>query len=807
MNVTWNWLKEFTPCLYSPEELAHRLTMAGLEVEGLRKFGEGLDSVIVARLESVDPHPDAERLTLCRVDTGTERLQIVCGAKNHKTGDLVALAQVGSVLPGDFKIKKSKIRGCESQGMLCSEKELGLAEESAGILILPPDAPVGRPVFEALGLKDVRFEIGLTPNRSDCLSVLGIAREVAALGGQTLRFSPPRAATGEGDIRAFTSVEVHEPGHCPRYAARLIRGIAIGPSPAWLARRLESVGLRSINNVVDVTNYVMMELGQPLHAFDFNLLRGRRIVVRRAAAGELFTTLDGKQHTLEADDLMICDGVGAVALAGVMGGENSEIRPETCDVLLESAYFNPMTVRRTSKRLGIHTEASHRFERGVDIDMTPVALERATRLILETAGGTAAQGRIDVFGAPPERPPVTISTARCNAILGVTLKAERIRELLSSIGLSVTPGGDLSDDMWRVAIPSWRHDLEREIDLIEEVARLHGYDEIPATLPGCGVDSWLIPEAANRVARIRQALTAAGFSEVVNYSFVSPGCWDKIRLAADDSRRRAVPLLNPLAEDQSVMRTTLVPSMLEVLARNLSYRCRDLRLFELRPVFSPRSTVGKGNAALERLSLCLALCGRRAPEGWAQSNEPVDFFDLKGAVENLIELFGLGNVCFVPDGGEPFLHPGKSALLKNGERVLGFLGEVHPQVLGRFDIELPVLICELDLEALWNAPTEARKFRPLSRFPNVQRDTALVVNLEVSAQAVMETVHGVGSRYFEEAVLFDLYGGPGIPEGKKSLAIRVRYRSDEKTLTDDEVNGFHQRIVEALVKRLGAVIR
>ncbi|NLC69885.1 MAG: phenylalanine--tRNA ligase subunit beta [Desulfuromonadaceae bacterium] len=806
MNVTWNWLKEFVDCPYSPDELAHRLTMAGLEVEGIKRYGEGMDSVIVARLVSVDVHPDAERLTLCRVQTGAEELQIVCGAKNHKTGDLVALAQVGTVLPGNFKIKKSKIRGCESQGMLCSEKELGLAENSEGILILPPDLPLGRPVFEALGLKDVLFEIGLTPNRADCLSVLGVAREAAALCGNPLRFQEPAGPVGEGDIRSLTSVEVAEPEHCPRYAARLIRGIRIGPSPAWLARRLESVGLRSINNVVDVTNYVMMELGQPLHAFDFNRLRERRIVVRRAEAGQLFTTLDGRQHRLEAEDLMICDGEGAVALAGVMGGENSEIGPDTRDVLLESAFFNPMTVRRTSKRLGIHTEASHRFERGVDIGMTPLALERAAQLICETVGGVAAGGRIDVYAPPAPRQPVPISVRRTNAILGLDLDRERVRELLLSIDMMVAGDPQDAGDRFLVTVPSFRHDLEREIDLIEEVARLNGYEQIPVTLPAAGVDSWLVPESAEAVGRIRKAMTAEGFSEVVNYSFVSPGCWDKILLPAGDPRRRAVPLLNPLTEDQSVMRTILAPSLLEVVARNLSYRSRDLRMFEVRPVFSAENAQ-KGNAAGEKLHLCFALCGRRAPEGWAQENEPVDFFDLKGVAENLLELFAVEKAVFTSGTEEPFLHPGKSALLKSSDQVIGFLGEIHPHVLDHFDIDAPVLLGEFDLKAFLEAPGRTGKFRPLSRFPNVQRDTAFVVDSAVSAQEVMETIRRVGPRYLEESVLFDIYCGPGIPEGKKSMAVRVRYRSEEKTLTDDEVNGLHQKIVDALCNRLGAQIR
>ena len=801
MIVTRNWLREFVDFDFSPEDLAHRVTMVGLEVEAMEKLGEGLDSVIVARLAAVEPHPDAERLTLCRVDTGNEEIPVVCGAKNHKTGDLVALAQVGTVLPGNFKIKKSKIRGCESVGMLCSEKELGLAEDSAGIMILSPGLPLGIPVFDALKLKDVRFEIGLTPNRSDCLSVVGIAREVAALAGNTLRPLVSTAFEGVGDINSQTSIRVEEPDLCPRYTARLVRGVKIGPSPPWLARRLESVGIRSISNVVDVTNFVMMELGQPLHAFDFNHLRDNRIVVKRAGGGEIFTTLDSREHKLCEDDLVICDGQGSVALAGVMGGENSEIDENTIDVLLESAYFAPDTVRRTSKRLGIHSEASHRFERGIDIDMVPIALERATQLIVETAGGEAAGGLIDVFSPPSRIENLTVSTEKTKALLGIQIDTLRIKALLESIGLSVK---DLGREMLEVKVPSFRHDLEREVDLIEEVARLYGYDHIPATLPTGELESWLVPPHGKSVARLRECLTALGFSEIVNYSFVSPLSWDRILLATDDPRRKNIRLLNPLAEDQSVMRTSLVPSLLDCVSKNIAYRSQDLKLFELRPVFF----VAEGaEIAHEKLALSLAICGRREPEGWAQIGDDVDFYDLKGVVEEFLALFLVDQVVFDEKLSEAFYHPGKSCALKIGSHVLGTMGEIHPKVLESFDIDNSVYLLDLDLEMLFQNVGVSKRFRIPSKFPETQRDTALLVDADIFAQEVFTTVRKVKSPYLRDYVLFDLYRGKGIPEGKKSLAVRMCYGSDEKTLTDDEVNKAHQKIVESLCERLGAEIR
>ncbi|MCK4509633.1 MAG: phenylalanine--tRNA ligase subunit beta, partial [Desulfuromonadales bacterium] len=471
-----NWLKDYVDFDLSADDLSHRLTMAGLEVDAMEHLGEGLDSVIVARLADVQQHPDADRLTVCKVETGSVTQQVVCGAKNHKTGDLVALAQVGTVLPGNFKIKKSKIRGQESCGMLCSVSELGMADESDGIMILSSELTIGQPVFKELGLKDIMYEIGLTPNRADCLSVVGVAREVSAMVDATLQLPEPVIVESDSPAAEKTSVVIEDADFCPRYAARLIENVKIGPSPEWLSRRLEAVGMRSINNVVDVTNFVMMELGQPLHAFDFNLLRERRIVVRRAKDGDQFTTLDGQVRTLMGSDLVICDGAGPVALAGVMGGGNSEVNEKTTDILLESAYFNPTTIRRTSKRLGLHTESSHRFERGTDVDMVPLALDRAAALIAELAEGAIARGAVDIYPEELTRQVVIITASRTSQVLGLDIDADDIRCKLNSIGLKSELLVDRRDGAVSVEVPNFRPDLEREIDLIEEVARLIGYD-------------------------------------------------------------------------------------------------------------------------------------------------------------------------------------------------------------------------------------------------------------------------------------------------------------------------------------------
>jgi phenylalanyl-tRNA synthetase beta chain len=804
MIVSYNWLREFVDFDLAPEELAHRLTMVGLEVDAMEYVGEGLDSVIVARLVTVEPHPDADRLTLCQVDTGSETVPVVCGARNHRAGDLVALAQVGSVLPGDFRIKKSKIRGHLSMGMLCSEKELGLAEESEGILILPSGLAPGVPVFQALGLKDVRFELGLTPNRADCLSVVGVAREVAAISGRPLKISVPEVVETGPPIDQLTSVVIEEPGLCPRYAARLIQGVRVGPSPRWLVRQLESVGMRSVNNVVDVTNLILMELGHPLHAFDFNLLRDRRIVVKHAVEGLVFSTLDDQERTLSGNDLMICDGEGPVALAGIMGGQNSEISDETTDILLESAYFNPASIRRTSKRLGMHTEASHRFERGCDVNMVPVALNKAAALIADVAGGSIARGMIDNYPQPIAERQLSLSVLKTNQVLGLKLQSVEIERLLNSIGLTAHPAEDRDDQVIYVTVPTGRPDLEREIDLIEEVARLNGYDRIPVTMPVSRMLCHRLPVQQRVVRHLGDAMEAAGFSEVINYSFISPGAFDRLGLAEDDFRRENVRILNPLTEDQSVMRTTLVPSMLETVARNNAYRSLDLRLFELRPVFRARA---EETLPSEEMHLCAAICGRREPEGWAQQRESVDFYDLKGVLEELLEIFNVGPVVFDDSRSEPFLHPGKSCALVLGSGVLGMIGEVHPSTLEAYDIDQPVYLLDLNLEVFSEAVGKKVAFQPISRFPDVCRDSAFLVDDAVKAEQVFAVIEKGCGRFVENYTLFDLYRGAGVPDGKKSLAIRVRYRSAEKTLTEEEITAGHERIVKALHKELDAEIR
>jgi len=801
MIVTYNWLKEFVDFDMPPEELSDLLTMIGLEVEGITSMGGGMDDVVVAQVLEKERHPNADKLSLCQVHNGKETVQVVCGAQNFNAGDKVVLAQTGAVLPGDFRIKRSKIRGCESMGMLCSEKELGLSDESDGIMVLPRDMQTGIPLFQALGLKDTIFEIGLTPNRADCLSVIGIAREVAAKLGKNL-LSPEYHVPEEGpSVDENASVAVEDNELCPRYAARYVTGCKIAPSPAWMVRRLNAVGIRSINNVVDITNYVLMEYGHPLHAFDHALLAGGKIIVRRADDGEKFRTLDGQERVLTSADLTIRDTEKVVALAGIMGGENSEISKNTTDILIESAFFSPTAIRRTSKRLGMHTESSHRFERGADISILPMALDRAASLMVELAGGVVSRGRIDVYPKPVQPCCIPLRLDRVKQILGITLESDKVSDIFVNLGFSVTSekAGELL-----VSVPTFRVDIEREIDLIEEVARLNGYEKIPASMPLARTSSERPPRNQVLEKRLRNLLVSQGLCEVINYSFIHPCSFDKILLGEGDPRRNIVSILNPLTEDQSVMRSTLLPGLLETAARNISFRNLSPHLFEMRRVYLPAKDTDLPEEPVYAAGL---LCGARDPEGWHRKRESVDFFDVKGLMENILDAFAINKAVFNAVNVENYYHPGKSCSIMIGNRKLGSFGEIHPTVQENFGIDAPVYYFELNFEELSSCCNDKTEIVPPPRFPDTFRDIAMLLDESLETGAVMGCIRENKIKELENIELFDLYTGEGVPSGHKSIAVRLRYRSPDRTLTDEEVNRLHQRIIDNLLKKLKIAIR
>ena len=801
MKVTYNWLKEFVDFEHSPEELAHLLTMLGLEVDAIERVGDGMDDVVIARVIERAQHPNADKLSLCKVDNGREILNVVCGAQNFKSGDTVVLAQIGATLPGDFKIKRSKIRGEESCGMLCSEKELGLADESAGIMVLAEGLPLGAPFFEAFKIKDTVFEIGLTPNRADCLSVIGIAREIAAKLGKKVNYAPPVIVEQGADVSTIATVEILDADLCPRYTARYISGCSIAPSPQWLVNRLKAVGQRSINNVVDITNYVLMEYGHPLHAFDFRQIGGRKIVVKRAADREIFKTLDGQERQLTSADLTICDDGRAVALAGIMGGENSEIAADTADILLESAYFNPSAIRLTSKRLGIHTESSHRFERGADINIVTTALDRAAALIAELSGGIVAQGCIDAFPTPQVERSIAFRLARVKEILGIELDQRTVATLFRNLEFKVE---ELSDAVLMVGIPSFRVDIEREIDLVEEVARLYGFENIPATMPVAQVFSDRIPRSQQLERQLRNQLVGQGFNEVINFSFASHQDIHRLNLPESDRRRSAVALMNPLVDEHAVMRTTLLPSLLQTTARNFSLRNFNLRLFEMRRVYWVNP-----NAELpdEPLHAAGIMTGLRCDEGWNQPKDLVDFYDVKGVVESIATLFKLPKLSFIQGGVEPFYHPGKSAAIICDSALIGTIGEIHPDVQEAFELDRAVYYFELDLAQLVAKSADVLPIVAPSRFPDTYRDIAMLIPVNMPSQAVVDCICGVKNDRVTSVEIFDLYTGDKIPAGNKSIAVRVRYGSFERTLTDEETSRVHQKIVNSLVSVLNVSIR
>ncbi len=802
MLVALKWLSDYVDIDVAPAEMAERLTMAGLEVDALNETGPAFCGVRVARILSLKPHPDADHLSLCEVTTGESTYPVVCGAKNIRVGDTVPLALVGATLPGDLVIRSSRIRGEASEGMLASEEELGIGSDASGIMILPPDLPLGGDLADALDLRDTVLDIGITPNRADCLSIVGVAREWAAIAGGELRYPATDVIENDENIREITSVSILDPDLCPRYAARIIKDVRIGPSPLWIRQRLEAVGLRPINNVVDVTNFVMMELGQPLHAFDYRFLEEGRIVVRRSREGEPFISLDGKERVLSAGALLICDGVKPVAVGGVMGGLNSEIQPDTEMILLESAYFNPSSIRRTSRELAMGTDAAFRFERGIDPEGVIRALDRAARLIAEVSGGTVCRGVIDEYPKKVEtarRIPLRIR--RVNDILGTVVPAGEIVHILKSLEMAVEPEGD---ERFVVTPPTCRVDIAREIDLIEEIARLYGYDRVPATLPAVSVITGVREGKGTVEGRLREIMTGAGYTEVINYSFISQGAVDQLDIGEADERRRHVRIRNPLTEEQAVLRTTMVYSLLLNAKRNADCGRFDLKIFEVGRTFIGRR---EGELPQEQNRVACLITGLRYEDRWHSGDLRADFYDLKGCIENILDVLRIPLSSFRSGIHEPILHPGKSCGVFSGEDRIGFLGEVHPDVLARMDLKGPIVVCELDLDRLAALFSAKTSFRSIPRFPSSSRDVAFLIRRELEAREVLLPAEDSHEELLEKVQIFDIYEGINLPAGMRSLGLRFSYRGADRTLTDDEVNEVHGRIVQRIVRVTGAAIR
>ena len=788
MRIPLSWLREFTPVDDEPESMATKLSMFGLKVDEVIRIGAGISSVVVGEVRAIREHPNADNLILVKVFDGSGERDIVCGARNFSVGDHVPVALPGARLPNSMEIAKRVVRGETSDGMLCSARELKVADDHSGIMVLDPDTPVGKDLVSALDLEDVVFDLDITGNRPDALSVLGIARDVSILYGLPLTL--PDAALDERgpDVATFASVAIKDARGCPRYVARVIESISIGQSPWWMRRRLLAAGMRPISNVVDITNYVMLERGQPLHAFDLDTLAGNAIVVRHARKGERLTTLDGQERVLTKDDVLICDAERPVAIAGVMGGAETEVSPTTTRILLESAFFAPERVAHTARRLGMRTEASVRFEHGADVENAPPSAARAAALFASLAGGTVARGAIDVYPKPVVRKPIKVRVARANMLLGIQEPGNKMASNLEALGCTVKA----SRTVLRVTPPSWRPDVTIEENVIEEVGRLHGYEQIPETLPEGGrVGGLALIQRQRRSARA--LLTAAGLTEAQTLSLLPPSFPERAGLPDGHALRARLRLSNPLSEEESMLRPSLIPGLILAAQRNVARRALPVRLFELGVVFDK----GDGETVAEHERLALLLTGP-TDASWYASPRELDFSDGKGAIEALAGGSGVSEIEFVAEAGDGFTHPGRSAgIVVRGERI-GWLAELHPRVAEAFELPRRLVAGELDVAAFFRAASASTAEAP-PRFPPVARDIALVVPEGTEAADVERLLREAGGERLVEISLFDRYVGDPIPHGSVSLAFAFMLRDPERTLTDadaDEVVNSMRRQAE-----------
>ena len=798
MRVPMEWLGQLCDAGLSARELGERLTMTGTKLEAVHHHGvRALDAFVVGRVVRAERHPNADRLSVCEVDVGTEVRGIVCGAPNVAAGQTVAVAGQGAVMPDGTRLKRTKLRGVASDGMILAEDELAIGTEHDGIMVLDGALTPGTPLADVLPLATEVMELEITPNRPDCLGVYGVAREVHATTGAPLAAPPWAGDPGTpGDVDG-AEVVVEVPELCPRFTARVFEDVTVGESPAWLKARLMAAGMRPISNVVDITNYVMLLTGHPLHAFDLDRVAGRRLVVRAAREGETIDTLDGQTRALEAGEILIEDADGPTSLAGVMGGARSEVEADTTRVLMEVASWDAPTIQRTSTRLGLRSEASGRFEKGLSTRQTMEAQAVAARLMVDVCGARLAPGTIDVGGPGPDGPPLTLRPARVDRLLGTVVARERQAEILRSLEFGVEDGGEALT----VTVPHFRRrDVFREADLVEEVARIDGLDKLPATLPSRrGASGRLTREQLAR-RRAEDVLVGRGLHETAGWSFTEPSVADRLRLPPEDPRRRFVGLLNPMSEAESHLRTTLLGSLLDAARHNVARGQADLALFESGPIYLD---VGEEELPLERHALGAILVGRASPPSWRGGEPPVwDVFAAKGVVGAVLDTLRIGWDAR-PDAPHPFLHPGRSARLFSGETELGWLGDLHPLVARAWDLDGPVAAFELDLgRALDQAPPPAR-FRDVTSVPAVRQDLAVAVGEDVPASKVLDAVRRAGGALLESAEVFDVFRGAQLGEGRVSLAIRLVFRAPDRTLTDEETGPLVDRMLAALAE-LGA---
>ncbi len=810
MQVSIKWLKDYIDFTETPEQLADKLTMAGIPVENVVDPGEGLEKVVTGRIEKLEPHQNSDHLQICTMNVGlAENIIIVTGAQNVAEGQVVPVAMVGAHLPNGMKISKGKLRGVASNGMLCSAQELKLdleklpEEQKTGIFILPSDTPVGIPAKDVLGLNDVVLEFELTANRADCFSVFGLVREIAAITGNKPHF--PEIKVNEDDntkLNDIFSVEIADPDLCSRFSTRMLKNVKIGPSPEWMQQRLEGAGIRSINNVVDVTNFVMIELGHPMHAYDYDKITGKKLIARRAIEGEELHTLDDTSRKAKGEMLVIADSEKAAGLAGIMGGFETEITDTTTTVVLESADFYGPCIRRTARACGLSSEASGRFERGVDSETTIKALDRAAQLLQEMGACTVCEGIVDVYPNPKQANYVTFTPEQINNHLGTNIAKDVMLNIITSVGFDVTK--DENDEI-TVKVPSWRNDVTCMADISEEIARLHGFDKIKSTLPN-GVSMQGTQSAKQTfIDKVKASLSSQGLYETISFALTNEETFNKLNIPQDSPLRKAVPIMNPLSDEYPLVRTTLLSSIFDNLARNLARKNDDVALFEVGSVFFPKA-LPVTELPDEVVKIAGAITGRRNAQGWNQANDMVDFYDAKGIIEELFA--NLRVTRYTVEAGTHYaMHPGKTALFKKGRDVIATVGEVHPAVLSAYGITKPVYIFELDATTVMKYMAKDLKYKALPKYPATSRDLAMLVDVDVNAADIEKAMTKAAGQNLTQITLFDVYTGKQVEEGKKSLAFSLTFQSNDKTLTDAEIDPAIEKIVAKLQKDFNANLR